>query len=308
MPEEMTHERCSELLRSYVSGELTGQSAAGVRAHLEGCPDCRAEERAVGVLLEGPGPTKHPEQMDDLERARLHRALAQELFARPANVEIATPGVRRRFARLAPALGAAAVLLVGLVLAGTIFGGGDDSELGLTVEGSAEDAGGGDGRGGSGTFDRADESQIEAASEPDASSGSAYNAGEPAPEFEHDAGRLTQERLSQIGRDSALFKSFSDAYSVDDAERREGEFRRLLFAGAGSARSQARECARTLPPGETLLPAYGATGDYEGRAALILGFVTTGSDSGSLDRYLMWVWAKGSCTQPIDTLFENISK
>jgi hypothetical protein len=57
-----------------------------------------------------------------------------------------------------------------------------------------------------------------------------------------------------------------------------------------------------------LLPAYGAKARYEGRDALVLGFVTTDAGSPALDRYLMWVWAKGSCRQPIDTLFERIDR
>jgi hypothetical protein len=305
MDEPMTHERCSELLRDYVRGELGRAVEDEVRTHLAQCADCSVEERALTALLGAPEP------MDDVERARLHRALAQELYTTPANADVAATGsAGRPWQRwVVPALGsAAAVLVVVLVLASggiSITGGDEDPESGMSApaqeraDGGAADASGGGGGGTGRTGDRAmklDEAQIEAAR--------AAPAG-PRPEFDADAGSLTVADLSGIGRSSELFRSFSTSYAAGDIPALEEEFLRVLEKSAGSAGAEVTECAGTLPQDGTLLPAFGALAEYEGEDALVLGFVT-GDSGSSLDRYLMWVWARGSCRQPIETLFEEI--
>jgi hypothetical protein len=310
----MTHERCSELLGEYVRGELPRDVAGEVRAHLTECADCRAEEQVVVALAEPPGAS-----LDDLDRARLHRALAQELFpATPANAEVAgTPEVRwKRW--IAPALAsAAAVLIVLLVVTGGIFGsGGDSADMGAAGSGaSLEMAGGGTD---SGTADRFEGAGGGSAASTKAKGGNqelsvasgaqaAYDADGPAPEFDPDAGPLTPDGLASIGRESALFRSFASTYTVADVDGLRDTFLRRLVDSSGPASGQARRCAETLPEEEPILPAYGATGTYDGHDALVLGFVTNDAGSASLDRYLMWVWAKGSCKQPVDTLFERIA-
>ena len=317
--DEMTHDRCSELLGEHVRGELPADLAGEVRAHLEGCAECRAEEQAV-LALASPEPG-----LDDMERTRLHRALAQELFTAPANADLAGgpgDGGWRRW--VVPALGsAAAVLVAALVLTGGFLGGGDDSESSQAGRSSAEvesfggledssdaDAGAGGGAGGGGASEalsgpgRAQDVTTEAAS----SGTTMYEGDGPQPEFDADAGALTSEELAELGRTSPLFRSFADRYAAADVSTLREEFTRRLADSAGGVSAQVRRCADTLPADEPLLPAYGAKARYEGRDALVLGFVTTDAGSPSLDRYLMWVWAKGSCRQPIDTLFERIDR
>jgi hypothetical protein len=312
MDEPMTHERCSELLRGYVRGELAGDVADEVRAHLAGCADCRAEEAAAAALVEA------PEVMDDVERARLHRALAQELFASAANADVAAAGAAeppwRRW--IVPALGsAAAVLVVVLVLAsgGISITGGEDADQGGSApagidrleEGAdrAEDAGAG---GGSEAFGTTEEEEMELEdAEPDAAR--AVAAG-PRPEFDADAGTLTVPELSATGRSSDLFRSFAARYTLADVPALDDEFLKVLARAAGTAGSDVRKCAATLPQDGTLLPAYGALGEYEGEDALVVGFVTSDAASAALDRYLMWIWPRDSCRQPIETLFEEIDE
>ena len=320
--DEMTHERCSELLREHVRGELPRELADEVRAHLEGCVDCAAEERALAALV---GP-EHP-GLDDVERARLHRALTRELFATPANADLASHPQDARWKRwIAPALGsAAAVLIAVLVLtAGGIggIGGSDDADMGAAGTGRADDFsgdgpealqddGGGGGNGTTADSNKPVRSSAAIKARPDAAGEETTTFGfdeGPQPEFDPDAGELTAEELSAIGRGSPLFRSFAAGYTVDDVDALRVTFLHRLANSSGAPSAQARRCARTLPDDAPILPAYGATGSYDGRDALVLGFVTNDAGSRALDRYLMWVWAKGSCRHPIDTLFERIDR
>jgi hypothetical protein len=300
---EMTHERCSELLRAYVAGDLPRDEDEAVRSHLDGCPDCRAEEGALLAL------TAAEEPLDDIERARLHRALARELFPEPANRDVATPPDARWKRWVAPALGSAAAVLVALlVITGGGLSGSDDEGAAQSGGGELESSeaaigandGGGGGKGANGPGRTKDHSVSVA------SGSSAYDGDGPEPQFHAGAGELSAEELSEIGRTSDLFLNFSDRYSVDDVSSLRPEFLRRLASAAGPDSDQVRDCAATLPDDEPILPAYGATGTYDDRDALVLGFVTNDAGSSSLDRYLMWVWTKGECSQPIDTLFERI--
>ncbi|MDQ3914499.1 MAG: zf-HC2 domain-containing protein [Actinomycetota bacterium] len=311
----MTHERCSELLSAYAAGDLPRGDAEAVRAHLEACAECRAEQRAAAAFAAPPG-----EGLSDLERARLHRALAQELFVSRANAEVAATPSEPPWKRwILPALGsAAAVLIALLVITGGLVGGGDDqasigtegdaggSDASLeTAQEATTDTAAGGGAGGGGEPHSSDDRALSATSGGPAA---AFDSEGPRPEFEPDAGRLSAEELASIGRSSELFQAFSNRYTVGDVGVLRERFLRRLVASSGAASDQARRCAATLPQDEPILPAYGATGTYDGRDALVLGFVTNDAGSAALDRYLMWVWAKGSCRQPVDTLFERIDR
>ncbi|MDQ4024052.1 MAG: zf-HC2 domain-containing protein [Actinomycetota bacterium] len=309
----MTHERCSELLRSYAGGDLSRDDAESVRAHLEECADCRAEEAAIGALMAAAG-----EPLTELERARLHRALSQELFPGRANDDVATQGRAPGWKRwIVPAMSsAAAVLAALLVITGGLLGSGDDeASVGLDGGGSQlsteaagenqiESTGGGGGSGAGGGAPTKDRALSAASGE----AGTAYDSAGPQPRFDADAGELSPEDLSAIGRSSDLFENFSDHYTVDDVEGLREPFLRRLVRSSGDAAGQVSRCAATLPQEEPILPAYGATGRYDGRDALVLGFVTNDAGSRALDRYLMWVWTKGECRTPVHTLFERIDE
>lgn len=306
MDEAMTHETCSELLAGYVRGELPPAQAEEVRTHLAGCDECRAEERAVAAL------TATEVRMDDVERARLHRGLAQELFAARANADVAgaaPAGGRREWTRwIAPALASAAVLAGVLVVA---TGNGTDDAAELSIQDpdrSGEQESGLDSAEGGGAAHSGKPGRTRALSGAASSEESAYDLEDagPQPVFVANAGALDARELSATGRTGEPFASFVKGYLPGDARPLYEPFLRSLASVAGDAGPQVEECAATLPQDGTLLPAYGALARYEGEDALVLGFVTSDPGSERFDRYLMWVWARGSCRQPIDTLFEHV--
>ncbi len=60
--EEVSCDRCFELIDAYVEAELAGADAAarfpGMAAHLEGCPACREDHeslRALAAAVSAPG-------------------------------------------------------------------------------------------------------------------------------------------------------------------------------------------------------------------------------------------------------------
>lgn len=98
---QMTHEDVSALLRSYAEDGLGKDQRARVQDHLGSCAECRAELGVVTALMAAPA-----RPMDDLERAALHQAVRTEIALAQA------PRMQRWGRRLAPALGAAAILAV----------------------------------------------------------------------------------------------------------------------------------------------------------------------------------------------------
>lgn len=110
MKEDMTHERCSELLLPHQRGELSGALTERVAEHLAGCPECSLEARGLGALLTG---SLHVE-LDDLERRRLRTniraALSEEADPRPGE------GWRRHAAPLLAAAALVVLVAVGLTV------------------------------------------------------------------------------------------------------------------------------------------------------------------------------------------------
>lgn len=57
--DEVSCERCFELLDRYVDLELAGEDAdariPGLAAHLEGCPACREDHESLRALVAGDG-------------------------------------------------------------------------------------------------------------------------------------------------------------------------------------------------------------------------------------------------------------
>ncbi|HYP22528.1 MAG TPA: hypothetical protein VEV43_03055 [Actinomycetota bacterium] len=310
----MTHDRCSELLRGYARGELPDDVSDEVRAHLATGGDCRAEERAVAALAVTDGVDARP--LDDVERARLQRGLAQELFTARANADVAGAAApERRWARwIAPAATAAAVLAGVLVM--TLGGGADDAaETALQPfsragEGGA-DAGGADdsaaqSQAGGQVEDKRGRRRGLTAATGQASTESDFAGPEqPAPVFDPDGGTITTSELSEIGR-GRLFRSFADSYRPEDGPGLYDRFLEQLTTDAVALGPQIEACAATLPQDGSLIPTYATVGEYDGRRALVVGFVTGDPGSRTLDRYLMWVWEIDVCEQPIDTLFERI--
>ncbi|HYO60321.1 MAG TPA: zf-HC2 domain-containing protein [Actinomycetota bacterium] len=308
MDDPMNHDRCSELLRGYLAGELSHDEAQGVRAHLAGCEDCRAEERTLVAV--GAAPVV---PMDDLERARLHRALAQELFTPRANADVTGGGGAPRWTKwIAPAFAGAAVIAG--VFAMTTGGGTDEStSFGAdSAEGGAapealEDSQANTESGGGGGRTRAGPDS-EVSHDAAASSGeeSAYLMQSPAPEFVGDLGSTTTRELSATGRSGEVFRSAAAAHRASEGDEVYDDLLGRLVKQAGDAGDEVDECAATLPQDGSILPAYGGLARYDDRDVLVLGFVTNDPGTDELGRYLLWVWERGSCEQPLDTLFGRI--
>ena len=142
MTDVFDHDRCSELLRGFVLGELDRDEQRAVERHLEGCARCGAELRSLRTLL---APT---DGLTRGERADLRARVTEVIDDRPASE--ATAHRWRRYQVVA----AAAVIVLGIATFATLVPrlGGDDAERdALTTQpesfedGGGEDRGGGDG-------------------------------------------------------------------------------------------------------------------------------------------------------------------
>jgi hypothetical protein len=142
---QITHERCSELLLGFLGGRLGEPDERDVRSHLAGCDECRAELAGLTALTADPAEPMTGSERDDLARV-----------VRSAVTPAARPGWADRFGRrIAPALGAVAFIAIAVL--GIIYlpSGGSDQEAaggGDTADVSTEAEGGGGGVGGNGSL------------------------------------------------------------------------------------------------------------------------------------------------------------
>jgi hypothetical protein len=110
-----------ELLGAHALGRLEGEERVGLEAHLEGCPECRAElaalEPVVGML-----PHADPARFGPAPRppAELGRRIAARIEGERRRVDRR----RRRLGGLV--LGGAAAAIATVLLAIFVFGGGDE--------------------------------------------------------------------------------------------------------------------------------------------------------------------------------------
>ena len=314
---DLTHERCSEQLRPLLRGELDAQQAAAVRAHLETCPGCTEEFRGVERLLAG-----EVEPLTELEQARLRRALeaadadlVRERVVTPAVAAVRTEPAWRR--RLAPVVGIAAALLLGLAGIAYLGSGGDDDGADRAVGEMREEEG-----------------QIDAF-------GGAGGGGAPRPRFEVRRERLTTRDIARLGRRSSPLVMFARAYDAEDAEELADRFVADLAEEAAAAEPEAfgrgtramteaaqnvdgeaaenqdapaaasapvakdaaadtlQRCAAPVLERYPALPAYAAYARLNGRRVLLIGFVWTERSSGPLNRFMIWAWPIGSCDAPV---------
>ncbi|HYI46356.1 MAG TPA: zf-HC2 domain-containing protein [Actinomycetota bacterium] len=138
MNEPMDHAEISEQLRAFALGELSHDQALRVRTHLAGCGACTNEYRALESLLQLPA-----EEPTELESRRLRaQVLAALEPSEQAVVGLGKPSPFR--ARIAQALGAAALLalVAGIGYVATNLSGGSDGG-GVAEGGAADTAGGG---------------------------------------------------------------------------------------------------------------------------------------------------------------------
>lgn len=270
MTSAFDHDRCSKLLAAYVRGELDEARRDALERHLAGCAGCSAEEAAVRALLTPAG-----EGLSELERARLRRAVAAEIAPVPG---LARPSLR---ARLYPALGAAAALLV-LFFAGY-----------LTVRGGNGDAG----AGADASFGEQSSRQGPEAGAPaplaetpggegrDQAGVAAEALMDVGPLYEGDLGDIDRAELADLAAHPP-FPAFAAAYDAGDADAKRRVFAdRLADAWNDPA---ARACIAALLSEEPgALPALGAVARLDGEPVLIVGAARAPSGSGPLRAYII---------------------
>lgn len=102
------HEHDDALIAALVSEQLPSAEATAARSQVLGCPRCRHEMEAQALVRRSLRSLEHP-ALTDFERSRLRHAIDRQQAAKPWYV------------RLAPALGAAAVLLIVVGVAGGLL-------------------------------------------------------------------------------------------------------------------------------------------------------------------------------------------
>lgn len=302
MTPAIDHARCSELLRPYRAGELDRDLTEQVRTHLEGCPQCRAEESALAALT-GAG----QEGLTARERTALRHGVMVAIDADPD--ELAPH--RNRRARLAQVLGAAAAMTVFgtlLYLSATSGGQGGDTTAASMAE-SQEDAAGRAAEPSAFSNVSGSAAKSGGASEGfeappgDAAADSAADA--PSPTFSVAQEPLSGDDLELLGRSGSETVRFARYYDAADASGAPELVEQLAAAaratvGANEA-TQVQECsAQVLESQDPTLPAFGMVGAYEDRDVLILGFIWSPRATGALDRYMVWAWERDSCEVTVD--------
>lgn len=102
---DLSHEECSERLEAYASDRLDRAGREELDAHLANCPDCSLELVAVQALM-----SVDVEPMTGPERERVSGAVRAAVIAQPRR-----SFMERLAPRLAPALGAVALVVIAVV-------------------------------------------------------------------------------------------------------------------------------------------------------------------------------------------------
>ena len=301
MSTPISHERCSELLGHYARGSLSDDDSAQVERHLQGCPACRSERAGLAVLLELSG-----DGLSDLERGELHAAVGQAIEGAPVLTPL-KPAERGWRVRLAPALGAAALL--GAVLGAYYLASG-----GGAPEANINGAEAGDALPESTSADQVSNESVggaggahqNAGSGGGASNSSDFAAPAPEPTFSVARDPFTTTELTRLGQSALPMVLFSRAYTGRDAARSREVFLDQLAGRATDAvgeryGSLVKECAHSILKDDVpTLPAFGVMGRLGDDRVMVLGFAWTEDSSGHLDKYDVWAWPKDSCESPVD--------
>ena len=267
-PRQEWHEEWSELLRAFAVGELDPKTSRELESHLRSCAECRSELAAVTALLE---PDEAP--LSQSERADLHAALAGRLEDTAAVVPLPRPSQNPWLRRLAPALGAAALLLIGGVavfqgLGGSGSAGGDDGGASAVTSeaGGAESA-----------------SQL---------------AGPGAPAWLGNLGRTSLDEVADLARSRPALDSVRTlARTEEAAEGGESPADLLAPQAPAKLRDSVRSCVGEISDQfeqANPLPVVGAQGRLEDKKVLFVGFVA--SSSGRRPNQLaVWALEPDSC-------------
>ena len=266
----MDHETCSAQLPQLVRGELADADRSALEEHLADCPDCARELTAVRALMSLPDA-----HMTADERRSLHQAV---LMPQP-----------RRWARLAPALGAVGLLLVAAVGVTYFMGEGRDSfpaagQMEADTEQTLEQP--------------ADEGAGRDAAKQRANKGAAPKALNQTTADAATGGGTTEAFAAES---LGVVTTYSTAdlgphlLSYDDSDVSLPRALRRLERNTPDAGSQLTECAAVLQGAYEfeLVPAFASV--YPADQLLVMGFVFR---SGTEQRYAFWGWHLGDCTRP----------
>ena len=294
---ELTHERCSELLGPYSSGDLGGAARGDVDAHLATCPDCRRELAGLTALRGG-----EIEPMTGPEREAITAAVRAAVLG--GTKPMTGPAWATRWSdrwgrRLAPALGAAAVVAVAVV--GYVSFRADENSL--PAEGTAtqnEDTGteatvkdaDADAKA-FGTSRKAPGPAADTAESEDMQIESATGtlAGEPAGAA---IAVVVEDRFARAAFTPELFAP-RDARITENNGRGGAPTGALLYAADDPVlQARVEECARTVIDTSPypLTPSYAA--HFPDDDILVLGFVWRDEASGALS-FEMRGWRGDSC-------------
>ncbi len=274
----MDHETCSSRLPLYARGELSDPDRNAVAAHLAGCTDCARELVAVRALMSLP-----EIHLTADERRVLHRAV------------LAPPP--RRWARLAPAFGAAGLLLVVAVTAVSFLQGEDRQPAAIqdVQGGGGDDAEAPEETGGATTRMKKDARANRAAVRPRVAddAGGSVTGEDTTEAFSADALGLVQTfSTADLG---PHLLAYDDAFALEDADVSVRAALRRLQRNAPNVGGQLSECADIVQRAyaSQLVPAFASV--YAADRLFVMGFVFR---SGTEPRYAFWGWHVGDCTRP----------
>jgi hypothetical protein len=275
---ELNHEVCSEYLPRFLAGDLEPEPRAAVEVHLADCAECRAERHALEALT-GAGPT-----LTSAERAELHAALDRELPEVTDGVAVLAPRREERRprwrSRLAPALGAAALVAIVAVGVATLGGALGDGTSQEAFEVSGEGGG-----------------QADSGGAPEARAGSPELSSQVAgPRWIGFLGSVTPADLSRKGERGRELRYVAESFQAAGARTKSQAFTdQLVTRAPAGLEDSIRACVKQVTElGYTALPAFGARARLEGREVLVLGFAWTPA-RGALDRFMVWAFAGGTC-------------
>lgn len=267
----MDHDTCSARLGPYVRGELDGDDRSLVEAHLAGCADCARELVAVRALM----------GLEDIHLTSDERRALHQVVMAPR---------RSHWARWAPALGAASLLVTVAVGVAYFARTTDKLPAAIQRETDTTEAERGDGDTGTVTEDRrANEAPAGKAIAPQADTAAGTDSAGGATEaFAAEGLVVTMFANAELG---PRLLTYDDAFaSPERVLRRLGR-----DAPDRDAALQMRACAEIVQGASPyqLRPAFASV--YQADGLLVMGFIFT---SGTEQRYAFWGWHLGDCTRP----------
>jgi hypothetical protein len=281
---ELTHERVSELLGPYSTAQLDSATRADVTAHLVVCDDCARELAGITALNAGA-----IEPLTGPERERITAAV------RAAVVGGTKPAWTERWGRrVAPALGAAALVAVAVV--GYVSFQGDQSDLPAAGTATPDEGRGGRTVEDAGTFGTTDEAGAPAPGSEsqdmqiESGTGTALGASEPGGP---PVAVAVEQRFAAYDFTPDLFAP-RDSRKANRTQAAGLAVSTLFAADDPDLAALVEECARTVigTSPYALTPSYAA--HFPADDIVVIGFVWRDEPSGALNFELRG-WRGRSC-------------